>query len=70
VDFRVDIFLEALTSKSLRDGALIAVALTIVSFVAGSGIGLIVALGGRAGSAPFGRWRGSTSGCSAPSRRW
>ena len=45
MDFRVDIFLEALTSKSLRDGALIAVALTIVSFVAGSGIGLIVALG-------------------------
>lgn len=44
MDFQFDIFLEALTSKSLRDGAVITVALTIVSFVAGAVIGLVMAL--------------------------
>jgi His/Glu/Gln/Arg/opine family amino acid ABC transporter permease subunit len=44
VDFRFDIFLEALTSKTLRDGALITVSLTIVSFIAGATIGLVMAL--------------------------
>jgi polar amino acid transport system permease protein len=44
LDFRVDIFIEALTSKALRDGALITISLTIVSFVAGLTIGLGVAL--------------------------
>jgi His/Glu/Gln/Arg/opine family amino acid ABC transporter permease subunit len=44
VDFQPDIFFEALTSKSLRDGALTTVSLTVVSFAAGMAIGLIVAL--------------------------
>lgn len=44
MDFRLDIFLEALTSKALREGALITVALTIVSFVVGAAIGLVMAL--------------------------
>jgi His/Glu/Gln/Arg/opine family amino acid ABC transporter permease subunit len=44
VEFRFDIFLEALTSKSLRDGAIATVSLTLVSFVAGAAIGLGIAL--------------------------
>jgi polar amino acid transport system permease protein len=43
VDFQPDVFLEALTSKSLIDGALLTVELTVVSFVAGLLIGLLVA---------------------------
>jgi polar amino acid transport system permease protein len=44
VDFQLDIFVEALTSRALREGAVITIALTIVSFVAGLAIGLGVAL--------------------------
>ena len=44
MDFHLDIFVEALTSRALREGALITIALTIVSFVAGLAIGLGVAL--------------------------
>lgn len=43
MEFRFDIFLEALTSKSLRDGAIATVSLTIVSFVGGTAIGFAVA---------------------------
>ena len=44
MNFDVDIFLQALTSKALREAAPIAIALAVVSFVLGVGIGLIVAL--------------------------
>jgi polar amino acid transport system permease protein len=44
VDFQPDIFLEALTSQALLQGALVTVALTIVSFVGGLLIGLLIAL--------------------------
>jgi polar amino acid transport system permease protein len=44
VDFNLDVFVEALTSKALREGAVLTIALTIVSFVAGLAIGLVVAL--------------------------
>jgi len=33
VDFHLDIFLQALTSRALREGVLITISLTIVSFV-------------------------------------
>ena len=44
MDFKLDIFLEALTSQALRDGVIITISLTVVSFVAGMAIGLLVAL--------------------------
>ena len=44
MDFNVDIFLKALTSKALREAVPITVSLAIVSFVLGVAIGLIVAL--------------------------
>ena len=42
--FDVEIFLQALTSKSLREALLITVSLALVSFVVGVAIGLAVAL--------------------------
>ena len=42
--FDVEVFFTALTSKALREGAVITVALTIVSFVLGGAIGLVLAL--------------------------
>ena len=44
MDFNLDVFFEALTSRSLRDGAIVTIALTLVSFIAGMAIGLLVAL--------------------------
>jgi polar amino acid transport system permease protein len=44
VDFHVDIFFDALTSRALRDGAVITISLTIVSFLAGLFLGLVIAL--------------------------
>ncbi len=44
MDFHLDIFLQALTSRALREGVLITISLTIVSFVAGLVIGVGVAL--------------------------
>jgi polar amino acid transport system permease protein len=44
VDFKWDVFLEALTSKSLNQGVQVTIALTVVSFVLGLLIGLLVAL--------------------------
>jgi polar amino acid transport system permease protein len=44
VDFNLDVFIDALTSKALRDGVLVTISLTIVSFIAGLAIGLGVAL--------------------------
>ena len=44
MDFDVDIFLKALTSKALREAVPITVSLAIVSFVVGVAIGLVVAL--------------------------
>jgi len=44
VDFQLDVFLDALGSRALREGAVITISLTIVAFVAGLTIGLIVAL--------------------------
>lgn len=44
MDFKLDVFIDALTSKALRDGVLVTISLTIVSFVAGLAIGLGVAL--------------------------
>ena len=44
MDFRVDIFIQALTSKALREGAWITITLTIASFVIGAAIGLLVAV--------------------------
>jgi polar amino acid transport system permease protein len=44
VDFHLDVFLEALGSRALREGAVITISLTIVSFVAGLGLGLVIAL--------------------------
>lgn len=44
MDFKLDVFIDALTSKALRDGVLVTISLTIVSFVAGVAIGLGVAL--------------------------
>ena len=43
MNFEPDVFFEALTSKSLIDGAQLTVALTVVSFIAGIVIGLLVA---------------------------
>ena len=40
----LQVFFEALTSKALRDGAMITVTLTLTSFVLGAVIGLVVAL--------------------------
>jgi len=45
VQFDVSVFLSSLTSTSLARGAAITIALTIVSFTIGIGIGLLVALG-------------------------
>ena len=42
MDFEV--FMQALTSKALREGAVVTVALTLTSFVLGAVIGLVVAL--------------------------
>jgi polar amino acid transport system permease protein len=44
VTFDVEIFLNALTSKALREGAVVTIALTIVTFIAGSALGLGIAL--------------------------
>jgi His/Glu/Gln/Arg/opine family amino acid ABC transporter permease subunit len=44
VDFKGDVFLEALTSKSLMQGVQITIALTVVSFAVGLLIGLLVAV--------------------------
>ncbi len=44
MNFDVEIFFQALTSKALREAAPIAVVLAVVSFVAGVLIGLLVAL--------------------------
>jgi polar amino acid transport system permease protein len=44
VGFDLDIFLEALGSRALREGVVITISLTVVSFVAGVTIGLGVAL--------------------------
>jgi polar amino acid transport system permease protein len=45
VSFDPSVFLSALTSTSLAQGAAITIVLTIVSFLLGLGIGLLVALG-------------------------
>ena len=44
MDFHPDVFLEALTSRALREGAIITISLTLVSFVIGLALGLVVAL--------------------------
>ena len=44
MNFDVDIFINALFSRALREGVVVTVALTIVSFAAGLAIGLVVAL--------------------------
>jgi polar amino acid transport system permease protein len=44
VDFQLNVFLDALTSRALREGAVITISLTLVSFVAGLALGLVVAL--------------------------
>ena len=44
MNFDVDIFLQALTSKSLREAVPVTISLAVVSFVAGVVIGLVVAL--------------------------
>lgn len=44
MDFDVNVFLTALTSRALREGVVMTIALTIVSFAAGMVIGLVVAL--------------------------
>jgi polar amino acid transport system permease protein len=44
VDFDFDVFLNALTSRTLREAVLVTISLTIVSFVAGLALGLLVAL--------------------------
>jgi polar amino acid transport system permease protein len=44
VGFDVDIFLQALTSKALREAVPVSVSLAVVSFVAGVAIGFVVAL--------------------------
>ena len=44
MNFDVDIFLQALTSKSLREAVPVTISLAVVSFVVGVGIGLLVAL--------------------------
>ena len=44
MDFQPDVFLEALTSPTLLEGALITIALTIVGFAGGLLIGLLIAL--------------------------
>ena len=44
MDFQPDVFLEALTSPALLQGALITIALTIVAFAGGLVLGLLIAL--------------------------
>lgn len=44
MDFDVDIFLQALTSKALREAVPVTISLTVVSFVIGVAIGLVMAL--------------------------
>jgi len=44
VDFHLEVFVEALTSRALREGVVITITLTAVAFVAGLAIGLGVAL--------------------------
>lgn len=44
MDFQFDVFVQALTSRALREGAVITISLTIVSFIAGLALGLVVAL--------------------------
>jgi His/Glu/Gln/Arg/opine family amino acid ABC transporter permease subunit len=44
VDFDLDVFLQALTSRALREGVVVTISLTIVSFAAGVALGLVVAL--------------------------
>jgi His/Glu/Gln/Arg/opine family amino acid ABC transporter permease subunit len=54
----VQVFIDALTSKALREGALITIALTLTSFGLGAVIGLVVALlrGSRYGVVRAGAW--------------
>jgi polar amino acid transport system permease protein len=58
VDFQVDLFFQALTSKALREGAVVTVTLTLSSFVIGAVIGLVVALlrGSRFRAVRYGSW--------------
>jgi polar amino acid transport system permease protein len=44
VDFQLNVFLDALTSRALREGAVITISLTLVSFVIGLVLGLGVAV--------------------------
>ena len=44
MNFDVDVFLAALTSRALREGVVMTIALTIVSFAIGIVLGLVVAL--------------------------
>jgi len=44
VNFDVEIFFQALTSKALREAVPVTISLTVVSFLAGVGIGFLVAL--------------------------
>lgn len=44
MDFQFDVFMQALTSRALREGVVVTISLTVVSFVAGLVIGLVVAL--------------------------
>lgn len=44
MDFQLDVFLDALGSRALREGAVITIALTLVAFVFGLALGLVIAL--------------------------
>jgi His/Glu/Gln/Arg/opine family amino acid ABC transporter permease subunit len=44
MDFRIDIFISALTSRALLQGVQVTIALTIVSMILGLALGLVVAL--------------------------
>lgn len=44
MDFHAEVFLEALTSRTLREAVLVTISLTVVSFIVGLALGLVVAL--------------------------
>jgi His/Glu/Gln/Arg/opine family amino acid ABC transporter permease subunit len=44
VDFKADVFIEALFSRTLREAVVLTISLTVVSFVVGLALGLVVAL--------------------------
>jgi His/Glu/Gln/Arg/opine family amino acid ABC transporter permease subunit len=44
VDFKADVFVEALFSRTLREAVVLTISLTVVSFVVGLALGLVVAL--------------------------